>query len=104
MSQEHQHPSDKPPADDVQPTAKEAFFFLTILSNMKNKPDVSLLSLSADSKNTSNYPTLDLFKSMHFSLFTHFQSSEHPTFVIRESWGLSFTNPARYDTFPEKCS
>jgi hypothetical protein len=43
MSEEYQHSPDV-----AQPTAKEAFFFLTILSNMKNKPDVSLLSLSAD--------------------------------------------------------
>jgi hypothetical protein len=76
MSEEHQHSPDV-----AQPTAKEAYFFLTILSNMKNKLDVSLLSLSADLKSTSDYLTLDFFKSLHFYLFTYFQSSGHPASV-----------------------
>ena len=77
MSEEHQHPPDV-----AQPTAKEAFFFLTILSNMKNKPDVSLHSLSADLKSTPDYLTLDFFKSLHFYLFTYFRPPDHLTFVI----------------------
>jgi hypothetical protein len=77
MSEEHQHHTGV-----VQPTAKEAYFFLTILSNMKNKLDVSLLSLSADPKSTSDYLILGFFKSLHFYLFTYFQSSDHPTSVI----------------------
>jgi hypothetical protein len=90
MSEEHPHPSDV-----AQPTAKEAYFFLTILSNMKNKPDVSLLSPSADPESTCSRLTFRFFKSLHFTFSPTFSFQIIPPLSSENLGG--FHSPPAHD-------